>query len=253
MAASLAVGIVLLRPSFRLFSVSSARLKVQPRNAKGKGRCAQDWLTRQLNDPYVKQSRYDQYRARSAYKLLEIDERYRLLKPGHAVVDCGAAPGSWTQVLVQRTNSDGRDQNLPRGFVVAADLVPLDPIPGATLLAEADLLRPETVARILEVLNGRHADGVLSDMAPSASGVGQLDHDAIVALAYASLMVALQALSVGGSFLCKVWDGNRAPQLVRDIGRFFDYVHYVKPKASRSDSAEMYLLGRQFKGAERDQ
>lgn len=253
MAAASFLRDIVFRHSFRRFSVSSALFKVQPKNVKGKSKCAQDWLTRQLNDPFVKQSRYDQYRARSAYKLLEIDQRYGILKPGHTVVECGAAPGSWTQVVVQRTNSDGKNYNLPKGAVVAVDLIPLDPIPGATLLPEADLLRPETVARILEVLDGRRADSVLSDMAPSASGIKQLDHDNIVTLAYASLVVALQALSVGGSFVCKIWDGNRGPQLVQDIGKFFHYVHYVKPKASRGDSAEMYLLGRQFKGAEKDQ
>ncbi|KAM7296734.1 rRNA methyltransferase 2, mitochondrial [Ixodes scapularis] len=247
------IGGVVFRPHFRRFSVSSVRFKVQPKNVKGKSKCAQDWLTRQLNDPYVKQSRYDHYRARSAYKLIEIDERYGILKPGYTVVECGAAPGSWTQVVVRKTNSDGKDYNQPKGAVVAVDLIPLDPIPGATLLPEADVQRPETLARILECLHGRRADSVLSDMAPSASGVKHLDHDNIVALAYASLIVALQTLSVGGSFLCKIWDGSRGPQLARDIEKFFHYVHYVKPKASRGDSAEMYLLGRQFKGAEKDQ
>ncbi|KAG0420622.1 hypothetical protein HPB47_003402 [Ixodes persulcatus] len=104
-------GGVVFRPNFRRFSVSSVRFKVQPKNVKGKSKCAQDWLTRQLNDPYVKQSRYDQYRARSAYKLLEIDERYGILKPGYTVVECGAAPGSWTQVVVRKTNSDGKGVN----------------------------------------------------------------------------------------------------------------------------------------------
>lgn len=233
------------------FSTTTFLCKVQPNNLKGKSKTSQDWLTRQLNDPYVKRSRYDNYRARSAYKLLEIDEKYKILKPGHTVVECGAAPGSWTQVIVEKINSDFRNRALAKGTVIAADLIPLDPIPGATILSEADLLKPEAAERILELLDGRPVDAVLSDMAPSASGVKELDHDRIVALAYCSVLLSLRVLSVGGSLLYKIWDGRQAPKLVEDVSRFFEYVNFVKPRASRGDSAEIFVLGRQFKGAER--
>lgn len=143
------------------------------------------------------------------------------------------------------------DRALAKGTVIAADLIPLDPIPGATILSEADLLKPEAAERILELLDGRPVDAVLSDMAPSASGVKELDHDRIVALAYCSVLLSLRVLSVGGSLLYKIWDGRQAPKLVEDVSRFFEYVNFVKPRASRGDSAEIFVLGRQFKGAER--
>lgn len=235
----------------RSLHASAAQLKVQPQNLKGKSKASQDWLTRHLNDPYVQQSRYDNYRARSAYKLIEIDDKYGVLKPGYTIVECGAAPGAWTQVIVERINSTGKNSLLEKGTVIGLDILPIDPIPGATFLPNTDILKPESTAKILKCLDGRPVDAVISDMAPNASGVRSLDHDAIVALSYAALLFSFRVLSVGGSFLCKIWNGREATKLSEDIRRFFQFVHYVKPPASRKESSEIYILGRQFKGAEK--
>uniref|UniRef100_A0A131Z029 rRNA methyltransferase 2, mitochondrial n=1 Tax=Rhipicephalus appendiculatus TaxID=34631 RepID=A0A131Z029_RHIAP len=233
----------------RTLHASAAQLKVQPQNLKGKSKASQDWLTRHLNDPYVKQSRYDNYRARSAYKLVEIDDKYHILKPGYNVVECGAAPGAWTQVIVERINANGTDLT-SRGTVIGLDILPIDPIPGATFLPKADILKPETTAKVLKCLGGKSVDAVLSDMAPNASGLKSLDHEAIVALSYAALLLSFRVLKVGGSFLCKIWNGSEAVKLSDDIKKFFTFVSYVKPPASRKDSGEIYILGREFKGAE---
>ncbi|KAK8782523.1 mitochondrial rRNA methyltransferase 2 [Amblyomma americanum] len=235
----------------RTVHASAALLKVQAQNLKGKSKASQDWLTRHLNDPYVKQSRYDHYRARSAYKLLEIDDKYGILKPGYTVVECGAAPGAWTQVIVERINASGKNYSLPKGVAIGLDLLPIDPVPGATLIGNTDILKPESTTRVLQCLNGRPVDVVLSDMAPNASGVKSLDHELIVALSYAALMLTFQVLGTGGSFLCKIWNGSEATRLSDDIKRFFRFVSYVKPPASRKDSSEVYILGRNFKGAEK--
>ncbi|KAH6943768.1 hypothetical protein HPB50_026944 [Hyalomma asiaticum] len=234
----------------RVIHASAAQLKFQPQNLKGKSKASQDWLTRHLNDPYVKQSRYDNYRARSAYKLVEIDDKYHILKPGYNVVECGAAPGAWTQVIVERINADGRDATTTRGTVIGLDILPIDPVPGATFLANTDILKPETTEKILKCLGGKSANAVLSDMAPNASGVKSLDHEAVVALSYAALILSFRVLSIGGSFLCKIWNGKEAVKLSDDIKKFFQFVSYVKPPASRKESAEIYILGRGFKGAE---
>lgn len=235
----------------RTIHASAAVFRVQAQNLKGKSKASQDWLTRQLNDPYVKQSRYDNYRARSAYKLLEIDDKYGILKPGYTVVECGAAPGAWTQVIVERINASRKNYSLPKGVAIGIDILPIDPVPGATLLSNTDILKSESTTRILQCLNGRPADVVLSDMAPNASGVRSLDHEAVVALSYAALMLAFQVLGTSGSFLCKIWNGSEAARLSNDIKRFFQFVSYVKPPASRKDSSEVYILGRNFKGAKK--
>ncbi|XP_037557473.1 rRNA methyltransferase 2, mitochondrial [Dermacentor silvarum] len=235
----------------RMIHSSAAQLKLQPQNLKGKSKASQDWLTRHLNDPYVKQSRYDNYRARSAYKLVEIDDKYRILKPGCTVVECGAAPGAWTQVIVERINANGADHTTTRGTVIGLDLLPIDPVPGATFLPNTDILKPESTTKVLQCLSGKSADVVLSDLAPNASGVKSLDHEGIVALTYAALILSFKVLSVRGSFLCKIWNGSEAAKLSDDIRRFFQFVHYVKPPASRKESAEIYILGREFKGVEK--
>ncbi|XP_064478037.1 rRNA methyltransferase 2, mitochondrial-like [Ornithodoros turicata] len=235
----------------RTLALSRCRYKVQPKNLKGKSRTAQDWLTRQLNDPYVKKSRYDNYRARSAYKLLEINEKFKILKPGHVVVECGAAPGSWTQVVVEQVNSDGKNACAPVGKAIALDIIIFDHVPGSTILCPANFLLPESQEQILHHLDGKRADVVLSDMAPTASGIKELDHDSIISLAYSAFIFSIKVLQVGGTFLCKVWDGGRTPKLSEDMKAFFNYVSYVKPHASRMESAELFLLGREFKGAEK--
>ncbi|XP_003738195.2 rRNA methyltransferase 2, mitochondrial [Galendromus occidentalis] len=212
---------------------------------------AQDWLSRQLNDPYVKKSRYHNYRARSAFKLLEMDEKYNLLRPGMTVIDCGAAPGSWTQVLVPKVNADRRCEDHPVGKVISIDVVPFEPVPHANCYGEVDFLDDDSVKRVLEDLGAGWSlscDLVVSDMAPNASGVAAIDHEKITVLSYAALVFALKTLKPGGGFICKLWHGSRTPELKADLKTHFNHVHIVKPDASRGDSAEIFFVAERFRG-----
>ena len=200
------------------------------------------WLERQLNDPYVQEARRKGYRARSAFKLLEIDDRYRLLKPGMSVVDIGAAPGSWSQVAAERVGAtDGR------GKVVAIDMHGMDPIPGVTILHK-DFLDDDAPALLKHAIGDGEVDVVLSDMAAHASGHRQTDHLRIMALCEAALDFARDVLKPGGHFLCKVLRGGTERQLLADMKRDFGTVRHVKPKSSRDDSAELFVLATGFRG-----
>lgn len=218
-----------------------------PRNLKGKKLSSQLWITRHVRDPYVEKARQERYRCRSAFKLLEVNDRYKFLKPGLVVIDCGAAPGSWTQVAVKQTNSDGKRDD-PVGRVFAIDRLPMCPIEGATILGNMDFTVAESQNKLRALLNGQKADVVLSDMAPNASGVRNLDHDCIVQLVYAALKFALEVIKPEGTFLAKVWDGGRSPQVEQDLKKFFTSVKSVRPDATQSDSTEKYFLARGFKG-----
>lgn len=228
------------------FSTSCAVCKTVPINLRGRGKSSQDWLTRQLNDPYVKLAKQHRYRARSAFKLTEINKQCHLLQPGQVVVECGASPGAWTQVAVMAVNSLPHARNKSQGTVIGIDLQTIHPLPGATLLGGRDFTSPQTQQKVLELLSGRKVDVVLSDMAPKASGVKDLDHENIISLAYAALGFAVQNTVEGGSFLCKVWEGFLMQQLIGDIKKSFRTVKVVKPPASRSDSSEKFLIGRQL-------
>ncbi|KAK4313426.1 hypothetical protein Pmani_015235 [Petrolisthes manimaculis] len=232
----------------RQVCTSGIRWKMVPRNLKGRSKSSQDWLTRQLNDPYVKLRNYKQYRARSAFKLCEIDERYKLLHPGQVVVECGASPGAWTQVAVEAVNSLPKDEKQNQGLVIGVDLLTIHPLPGATLMGGRDFTLPKTQQLILDVLQGRKIDVVLSDMAPNATGSKYLDHDSIITLAYSALRFALQHSNKGAIFLCKIWDGQKSEQFIKDMRRFYNIVKEVKPPASRSDSTEKFVLGKNFYG-----
>nr|XP_045594871.1 rRNA methyltransferase 2, mitochondrial-like isoform X2 [Procambarus clarkii] len=186
------------------FCTSSVTNKVIPKNLKGRSKSSQDWLTRQLNDPYVKLAKHNQFRARSAFKLLEITEKHKIIKPGQVVLECGAAPGAWTQVAVTGTNSLPQDKNKPQGMVVAVDILAIYPLPGATLLGGKDFTQKETHQEILNILQGRKIDVVLSDMAPNASGIKELDHENIITLAYSALTFAIQHSALDATFLCKL-------------------------------------------------
>jgi 23S rRNA (uridine2552-2'-O)-methyltransferase len=210
--------------------------------AKGRSVSSKRWLERQLNDPYVAAARDRGLRSRAAFKLAEIDDRARFLKPGAVVVDLGAAPGGWSQIAAERVRAgEGR------GRVVALDLSAMDPLPGVTVL-QRDFLEPEAVAALLQALDGEKADAVVSDMAAPASGHRQTDHIKIMALCDAALDFARRVLKPGGAFLCKVLRGGTERELLEGMKRDFAAVRHVKPKASRSDSAELYVLATGFRG-----
>ncbi|XP_042206959.1 rRNA methyltransferase 2, mitochondrial-like [Homarus americanus] len=230
------------------FCTSSVTNKVIPKKLKARSRSSQDWLTRQLNDPYVKLAKYEQFRARSAFKLQEIDERHKILKPGQVVVECGAAPGAWTQVAVSGVNSLPKDTNRSQGVVIAVDILSIHPLPGAVTLGGKDFTLSETQQEILNVLKGRKVNLVLSDMAPNATGTKELDHENIIALAYSALRFAIQHSDLQSTFLCKIWSGFRDRQLITDMEKFYRSVKVVKPPSSRCDSSEIFLLGKKFCG-----
>lgn len=233
-------------PSVSL-KLSNCLNKVVPKNLKGKSKSSQEWLTRQLNDEYVKRSRYDNYRCRSAYKLLEIDDKYKILKPGYSVVDCGAAPGSWTQVAVQKVQTNQQHKAQACSVVVAVDLQCISALKGAIILQESNFLHLDVQQEILTHLANGKADVILSDMAPDATGVHDIDSVSIMNLAYGVLRFAIQTLKEDGTFLCKVWNNENISKMVKTLELLFSNVNCVKPKASRLDSAELYLLGRGFK------
>ena len=196
------------------------------------------WLSRQLNDPYVAEARRLGYRSRAAFKLIELDERFRLLQPGQRVVDLGCAPGGWTQVAVARV---GR-----HGVVVGVDVTETAPLPGATLLT-ADIRDPATLAAIGNALGGP-ADIVLSDMAPAATGHAATDHLRIVTLAEDAFAVASEILKPGGAFVAKVFQGGAEGQLLAALKRDFAELRHAKPPASRAESAETYVVATGFRG-----
>ncbi|PSN49184.1 rRNA methyltransferase 2 [Blattella germanica] len=232
----------------RGFSVSCSQNKEFPTKLKGRSKSSQEWLIRQLADPYVEKAKMMNYRCRSAFKLIEIDERFRLLSPGQCVIDCGAAPGSWTQVAVNKVNSNKKDSKKRVGQVIGIDLLPIYHIEGATILQNLDFTTDTAQQKVLELLNNRTVDVVLSDMAPNATGIREMDHENIIALAYSVLRFAVQVSSVGASLLIKIWAGRDTKKLENDLARFYENVKPVKPGASRGDSAEMFFLARKFKG-----
>lgn len=231
----------------RMFHRTSYYLKIIPSGLKDKSSHA--WMTRHLNDPYVKRAKMENYRARSAFKLIEIDDRFKIFKPGQMVIDCGCAPGAWSQVATKRINARKVDPCSPVGKVIAIDLNYTSPIEGAFIISHADFTLPNIQQIIVQHLNGQKPDVILSDMAPNASGVRELDNENIVILGSAALAFAIQTLEVGGVFVCKVWDGACTPRLEKNVEKFFSYFKRVKPAASRTESAEVFLLGKGFKGA----
>src|ERR1700683_2261535 len=211
-----------------------ARLKRDKRRTPS----SRAWLERQINDPYVARAKRDGFRSRAAYKLTEIDDKYRLLKPGARVVDLGAAPGGWSEIAARRVGPSGR--------VVALDVLEMKPIAGVDFL-HLDFLDDDAPARLKGILDGK-ADVVLSDMASNATGHRPTDHLRIMALAEAAVEFAREVLAQGGAFLCKVLQGGTEATLLAVLKRDFATVKHVKPPASRSDSAELYLLARGFRG-----
>ena len=219
---------------------SGRNLSVRVRTARRRKTSSTRWLQRQLNDPYVISAKKDGYRSRAAYKLLQLDEKFGLLKKGLAVVDLGAAPGGWTQVLVTALG--------PRGKVLAVDVIEMDAMGGAqTLVGDVTDLETETAIR---AALGGPAGLVLSDMAPPATGHRATDHLRIIALAEVALDLAKSVLSPGGGFVAKVWQGGAEQELLAAMKRDFAVVRHAKPEASRSDSAEMYVVATGYRGGD---
>ncbi|MEA3016269.1 MAG: rRNA (uridine2552-2-O)-methyltransferase [Sphingomonadales bacterium] len=207
------------------------------RTAKGRKVGSTKWLERQLNDPYVKRAKAEGYRSRAAYKLIELDDRFGVLKGVRRVVDLGVAPGGWTQVVRKRA---------PLARIVGIDLLPTDPIDGADLL-QLDFMAEEAPQRLREALGGE-ADLVLSDMAANTVGHPQTDHLRTMGLVEAALDFAVEILRPGGAFLAKVLAGGADHQLVAELKRRFSSVKHAKPPASRKGSSEWYVVAQGFKG-----
>jgi 23S rRNA (uridine2552-2'-O)-methyltransferase len=206
-----------------------------------KHRSSRQWLHRHLTDPYVKSAVQQGYRSRAAYKLIEIDDKERLLRPGAVVVDLGAAPGSWTQVARERVLKAGAAQ--PAGCVLAADILPMEPLPDVVFV-QGDFRDDEVAARLSEALQGRAVDVVLSDMAPNLSGIAAADAARSQHLAELAIDFALSHLKPSGALLMKAFQGSGFSQIVEQLKKAFVRVAVRKPAASRAESAETYLLAR---------
>jgi len=214
----------------------SRGLAVPVKTAKSRSPASARWLARQLNDPYVAAARQQGWRSRAAFKLVELDDRFHLIRPGVRVLDLGAAPGGWTQVAVKRGAKS----------VLAVDLLPMDPIPGAVVI-QGDFNDPAMPDRLREALSGP-ADVVLSDMAPNTTGHAATDHLRIVALADLALDFAVQVLAPGGAFVAKVFQGGSEKQILDVLKRNFAHVRHAKPPASRKESSELYVVATGFRG-----
>ena len=214
------------------------QLKVRVKS-KRKSQSSKQWLERQLNDPYVARAKREGFRSRAAFKLIEIDDKHHVLRGGARVVDLGAAPGGWSQVAAKRIGEGGR--------VAAIDVLPMDAVTGV-IFAQLDFLDPDAPAKLKAMLGGP-ADVVLSDMAANATGHRPTDHLKIMALVEAAAEFAGEVLKPGGAFLAKVIQGGTESALLATLKRDFAAVKHVKPAASRSDSAELYVLATGFRGA----
>ena len=216
-------------------------LKTRVKTARKRSLSSTLWLERQLNDPFVAQAKREGYRSRAAYKLAEIAERHRLFRPGQRIVDLGAAPGGWSQIAAAETKAaEGR------GRVIAIDRLDMAPIEGVEFMT-LDFHDPAAPARIRQRLGGS-ADGVLSDMAANTTGHRKTDHLRIIGLVELAAEFASEVLAPGGFLLVKVLQGGAEGELLARLKREFGSVRHVKPKASRADSAELYLLATGFRG-----
>lgn len=210
--------------------------------AKKKHRSNRAWIERHVTDPYVKSATQRGYRARSAFKLIEIDDKDRLLKPGQTVIDLGAAPGSWLQVVRERLTKDGA----VRGRIIALDLLPITPLPDVTFL-QGDFRESEVVEQLEAALGGARADIILSDLAPNLSGIAAADAARGAHLLELALEFALAQLKPGGALLAKAFQGSGYSQFVAELKKHFISVAVRKPPASRAESAETFLLARGLK------
>ena len=224
-------------------------MTVRVKTAKQRSPSSAAWLARQLNDPYVAEAKRLGYRSRAAFKLVELDDRFHFLKRGARVVDLGAAPGGWTQVAAQRIGAEAGPGKEGRGKLVAADILPMEPVAGATVL-QLDFLAADAPAKIIAALGGP-ADIVFSDMAAPTTGHGPTDHLRIVALAETAYVFAKEVLAPGGAFVAKVFQGGAEGELLAGLKRDFTTVRHAKPPASRAESAEVYVVATGFRAANR--
>jgi 23S rRNA (uridine2552-2'-O)-methyltransferase len=230
------------RPDGQRHIGGARQMKQRLRTARGRKISSQLWLERQLNDPYVAAARRQGWRSRAAFKLIEIDDKHRFLKPGARVVDLGAAPGGWSQVAAERVRStDGKGQ------VLAIDYLPMEPIPGVHIL-QLDFLDDKAPGLLKSLLRDGAADVVLSDMAAPTTGHTGTDHLRIMGLAETAASFATEVLSPGGAFLCKVFQGGTERGLLDLLKKDYAVVRHIKPPASRSGSAEMYVFASGFRG-----
>ena len=209
------------------------------RTGRGRTVSSNRWLERQLNDPYVRRAKAENYRSRAAYKLLELDERFGLLKGVKAVIDLGIAPGGWSQVVSRK---------IPGARIAGIDLLPTDPIDGVTIL-QMDFMDDDAPARLQEALGGP-PDLILSDMAANTVGHSRTDHLRTMGLVEAGLEFAVETLRPGGAFVAKVLAGGADSNLVAELKRHFTTVKHAKPPASRKESSEWYVVAQGFKGRE---
>ncbi len=214
---------------------------VRVKTAKGRKISSTLWLRRQLNDPYVIEAQRQGYRSRAAFKLIQLDDKLRFLKPGMKVADLGAAPGGWTQVAVKRVHAETPG----RGRVVGIDLIPWEPVPGAVCL-ERDFMDPLAPGLLKDALDGT-ADAVLSDMAANTTGHAGADHLRIMALVEAAYQFAQEVLTPGGVFVAKVFQGGAEHGLLAAMKLRFQSVRHIKPAASRKESSELYLVATGFR------
>ena len=221
------------------------RGKIRIKSKNKRSHSSHQWLARQLNDPYVRKAHAEGYRSRAAFKLLEIDDKHKILKRGARVVDLGAAPGGWSQVAAERIGV-GKGKGKEQGKIVAIDLLEIEPINGVEF-AQMDFNDEDAPERLKAMLGGQ-ADVVLSDMAANTIGHRQTDHIKIVALVEMAADFAREVLAPGGSFVAKVLQGGTEGELLTMLKRDFKSVKHIKPPASRKDSAELYVLATGFRG-----
>lgn len=221
-------------------------LKVKVKTARGRKLSSTRWLQRQLNDPYVRRAQAEGYRGRAAFKILELDEKFRFLVPGARVVDLGCAPGGWLQVAVPRINALGEKQGKSVGRIVGVDLQEVEPLPGAEI-HQLDFLDDDADEKVKGWLGGK-ADVVMSDMAAASSGHKQTDHLRIISLCEAAAYFAFDVLDDGGTFVAKVLAGGAEGELQKLLKQKFAKVANVKPPASRADSSEKFVVATGFRG-----
>ncbi len=221
-------------------------LKQKVKTTRNRSLSSQLWLERQLNDPYVVRAKREGYRSRAAFKLLEIDDKYKFLKPGMKVIDLGAAPGGWAQVAAKKVGSSTGATGKNQGKVVGIDLLPIDPLPGVDFEV-LDFLADDAVERLKNMLGGE-ADVVMSDMAANTTGHKKTDHLRIMGLVEVAAEFARDVLAPNGVFLAKVFQGGTEGALLMELKRNFTIVRHVKPSASRADSSELYVLATGFRG-----
>ncbi len=221
-------------------------LKVKVKTARGRKLSSTRWLQRQLNDPYVKRAQSEGYRGRAAFKILELDDKYRFLVPGARVIDLGCAPGGWCQVAVKRVNALGEKSGKKIGTVLGIDLQEVEPIAGAEIY-QLDFMDDGAEEKVKDWLGGK-ADVVMSDMAASSSGHKQTDHLRIMSLCETAAYFAFDVLEPGGTFVAKVLAGGAEGDLQKILKQKFEKVANVKPPASRSDSSEKFVVATGFRG-----